>query len=120
MNNRSARILMVDDEAAIRQAVNWFLTDAGYRVDEAENGLEALDLVKAGPYDLIILDLKMPYLDGRQFLEAMREDHLRIPVLVISAIESGEKLYQEHGRLIKTFSLPQLKSQVEKILSGRP
>lgn len=118
MADRAARILVVDDEVAIRQAVNWFLTDSGYLVEEAENGLEALHLVKTNHYDLIILDLKMPYLDGHQLLAAMRENHLRIPVLVVSALENGEKLYQEHGRLVKTFSFPQLKAEVERILSG--
>ncbi|MEW6515766.1 MAG: response regulator [candidate division FCPU426 bacterium] len=118
MPERPARILVVDDEAAIRQPVKWFLTNAGYFVDEAENGVEALDLVKISRYDLIILDLRMPYLDGRQFLEALRENRIRVPVLVMSAVETTEKLYLEQGRLIKTFSLSQLKAQVEKILSA--
>jgi signal transduction histidine kinase/CheY-like chemotaxis protein len=62
-----AAVLVVEDEAALGAAVAESLQDAGFAVDRASDGLEALDRVRTKPYDLIICDLKMPRLDGAQF-----------------------------------------------------
>ena len=62
-----AAALVVEDEAALAAAVAEALTDAGFVVDRASDGLEALDRVRKQPYDLIVCDLKMPRLDGTQF-----------------------------------------------------
>ena len=65
------RVLVVEDEAALASAVAEALTDAGFVVDRAANGEEALADVRERPYDLVICDLKMPRLDGRQFYRAI-------------------------------------------------
>jgi CheY-like chemotaxis protein len=65
------RVLVVEDEAALATAVAEALTDAGFVVDRAANGEEALADVRERPYDLVICDLKMPRLDGRQFYRAI-------------------------------------------------
>jgi CheY-like chemotaxis protein len=64
---RGATVLVVEDEAALGAAVAEALSDAGFTVDRASDGLEALERVRATPYDLIVCDLKMPRLDGAQF-----------------------------------------------------
>ena len=64
MNHRSARILVADDEAAIRFTMEILLRRHGYTVTTASNGAEALALVEQQPFELLLLDLKMPGLSG--------------------------------------------------------
>src|SRR4051812_2704832 len=64
----SARILLVEDEPDVREAVQSILEDQGYRVTAAENGWEALELLRSGRApDVIVLDLRMPIMDGWEF-----------------------------------------------------
>ena len=58
-------ILVVDDEAKIREIIKKYAVFEGYRVTEAANGMEAIDLCRTEPFDLIIMDVMMPELDGR-------------------------------------------------------
>ena len=66
-------VLVVEDEPALAVAVTDALMDAGYRVDRAADGQEALELVSANVYDLIVCDLKMPRLDGPSFYRILTE-----------------------------------------------
>ena len=87
--SRQKTILVVDDSEDIRELLGVVLRDAGYRVCEAENGREALDLLEAMqcPPCLLLLDLMMPVMSGPELLEELRErDRLTsLPVVVISA-----------------------------------
>ncbi|HEY1407237.1 MAG TPA: HD domain-containing phosphohydrolase [Spirochaetota bacterium] len=85
-------ILLVDDEALIRKTLQKFLVKHGYEVDTAENGLEALKKLESKTYDLVITDLKMPGLDGRELLKAMSERFGNIPRIVLTAIGSNEDI----------------------------
>ncbi len=69
------RVLVVDDEAAIRRAVARFLTRRGHRVDEAPEGTAALEALLGADYDVILSDLRMPGLSGAQLLEHLQRDH---------------------------------------------
>ena len=89
----SRSILIVDDDEATREAFALILSQDGYQVETADNGLLALEQLRsAQPPALILLDLMMPVMDGVEFQERLaREGHLRdIPILVCSA--SGERL----------------------------
>ena len=66
-----ARVLLVDDEPRLAAAVADALRDAGFQVDQAHDGAEALDLVAAAQYDLIFCDLRMPRVDGQAFYRAI-------------------------------------------------
>lgn len=79
-----ASILVVDDEAAIRESLRMVLEFEGYRVEEARNGLEALQKVRERPPHAILLDLRMPEMDGAETLRALRERGYEMPVLVVS------------------------------------
>jgi CheY-like chemotaxis protein len=88
VSERKRVVLVVDDDDEIRQALRDLLTDEGYPVYCAGNGLVALALLKEIPRPcVILLDLMMPVMDGRAFLGALREDSARaaIPVTVITA-----------------------------------
>ena len=79
-----ASILVVDDEAAIRDSLHMILEYEGYRVEEAANGSQALTKVGERAPDAIVLDIKMPEMDGLEFLKALRERGYEMPVLMIS------------------------------------
>jgi DNA-binding response OmpR family regulator len=81
-------VLVVEDDSPIRAMIVDLLTDAGYAVSEAADGLQALHHLRERRPDLIVLDLMMPGMSGWQFLERSREqlDQARIPVVILSAI----------------------------------
>ncbi|HEY2291300.1 MAG TPA: sigma-54 dependent transcriptional regulator [Thermoanaerobaculia bacterium] len=79
-----AAVLVVDDEAAIRDSLHMILEYEGYRVEEAANGSQALTKVGERAPDAIVLDIKMPEMDGLELLKALRERGYDMPVLMIS------------------------------------
>src|SRR5438477_6368598 len=78
------RILVVDDETAIREAIRMTLEYEGYRVEEARSGQEGVDKSTKTPYDAILLDIKMPVLDGIETLENLKEQKVPAPVVMVS------------------------------------
>src|SRR5713226_9709927 len=78
------RVLVVDDETAIREAIRMTLEYESYRVDEARNGQDGIDKAIKTPYDAILLDIKMPVLDGIEVLENLKEQHVPAPVIMVS------------------------------------
>jgi CheY-like chemotaxis protein len=79
-------ILLVDDQADVRFMLSLFLEDEGMDFDEAASGEEALDLVKDGAYDLILLDQRMPPgLSGIEVAERLRDDGAGLPIVLYSA-----------------------------------
>jgi two-component system nitrogen regulation response regulator NtrX len=79
-----ASVLVVDDEAAIRDSLHMILEYEGYRVEEAANGSQALSKVAERAPDAVVLDIKMPEMDGLELLKALRERGYDMPVLMIS------------------------------------
>jgi len=120
MADRDARVLVVDDDAAIREVVATVLEDDGYRVDTASNGAEALSKAGQQRIDAVILDVTMPVMDGWVFLARWRArpaEH-RAPVLVISsardrrtALDRGAQAY-----LSKPFDLETLETTLAGVL----
>lgn len=115
-----ARILVVDDEINIRKVVREYAEFEGYEVAEAENGMEAVSLCHENNYDLIIMDVMMPRLDG---YSACKEIHKtkNIPVIMLSArSEEYDKLFGfEIGvddYVVKPFSPKELMARVKVVL----
>ena len=77
------RILVVDDETGIRDAIRMTLEYEGYKIDEARSGSDGLDKAARTPYDAILLDIKMPVLDGIEVLENLREQKIMTPVVMV-------------------------------------
>jgi DNA-binding response OmpR family regulator len=86
------RVLVVDDEPMVRDTLGQFLAEEGYVVDTAIDGNDALDRVRAAKPDAILLDLMMPGMNGRQFLQALRDDpeYQQVPVLIMTAVHGLE------------------------------
>jgi two-component system nitrogen regulation response regulator NtrX len=78
------RVLVVDDETAIREAIRMTLEYEGYRIDEARSGQEGIDKATKVPYDAILLDIKMPVLDGIEVLENLKQQKVATPVIMVS------------------------------------
>ncbi len=83
-------ILVIDDEADIRESLEFLLTAEGYRVDLATRAMEGLDKLAGGSYDLILLDLMMPDLTGIETLAEIRKKDTTTPVFLITAYGSVE------------------------------
>ncbi len=117
----NSHLLVVDDEELIRWSLGEFFRTQGYRVSEACNGEEALRAMVEDPPDAMILDLKMPVMDGRAVLEHMRQHDVLVPVLVLTADASVQVAVQATqlgaaDYLTKPFDLLQVKERVEKLM----
>lgn len=93
-NTAGGSLLVVDDEEGNRDVLSRLLVKQGYTVANAENGRRALDMLGAGAYDLVLLDIMMPELDGYEVLERLKADEqLRnIPVIMVSALGEMESV----------------------------
>ncbi len=109
---RTARVLVVDDDEDIVELVRFVLESAGYAVVTAGDGRQALAAVTAAMPDLILLDMKMPIMDGKQFAAELRRRHDdAAPIIVLTAAEDARKRALEIGAigwLAKPFELPDL------------
>ncbi|MDI6843000.1 MAG: response regulator transcription factor [Anaerosomatales bacterium] len=110
------RALVVDDERNIRDLVKVYLVAAGFEVDEAEDGLTAVDMVGRGSYDAVVLDIMLPKADGAEVCRRIRE-RSDVPVIMLTArdVESDKVALLEAGAddyVTKPFSPPELVARV--------
>jgi len=90
-----ARILVVDDSSLVRLYCRSALEKAGFEVEQAINGIEAMERVLSQPFDLVIVDVNMPRMDGFTFLRALRRsaaDVAALPALIISTESEAQDL----------------------------
>jgi DNA-binding response OmpR family regulator len=89
---KEGRVLVIDDEPMLRETLGQVLTDEGYDVDLAVDGETALERVRAARPDAILLDLMMPGMNGRQFLQALRNEPTcaHVPVMIMTAVHGLE------------------------------
>jgi two-component system KDP operon response regulator KdpE len=90
MSETPIRILVVDDEPAIRRALRPPLMELGFQVAEASRGEEALQTLRAAPYDVVLLDLNMPGIGGMETLRRIRAFAPRLPVLMLTVRDQEE------------------------------
>lgn len=119
--NQKASILLVDDETAITENLASFLERSGYSVTTANNGEEALRIVQAHPPDLLVLDVLMPRLDGREALRQLRKAGNWIPVILLTQVgEASERaMALEEGAddyLNKPFDPHELVARIRSVL----
>jgi len=86
------RILVVDDEQTIREILSKYITQLGYEVVTAEDGMHALEKLAALPFDLVLTDLKMPKMDGRELLKRLAEAYPDIPKIVLTGLGTDEDI----------------------------
>jgi CheY-like chemotaxis protein len=81
-----SRVLVVDDEPAIRETLSDLLEEEGFVVTRARDGLEALHLVESRTFDVVLSDVKMPRLDGASMARQLRRRGFPIPIVLMSAV----------------------------------
>jgi two-component system chemotaxis response regulator CheY len=118
-----ARILAVDDSASMRQMVAFALRSAGWEVEEAEDGVIALDKAKAGKFSCVVADVNMPNMDGITLIRHLRQlpDYKFTPLLMLTT-EAGMEKKQEGkaagatGWIVKPFDPDQLIATIRKVM----
>jgi two-component system, chemotaxis family, chemotaxis protein CheY len=111
------RVLVIDDASLIRAYYRQALERAGYEVDEALNGVEGLEKLLMHPFDVLIVDINMPQMDGMTFLQALRSKDLPlagIPALVTST-ESGPQDFSAARRAGANYYLVKSVSQASLV-----
>ena len=121
MNQSAIRILIVDDEAAIRRALRPPLVELGFQVSEASRGEEALQLLHSGNIDVVLLDINMPGIGGIETLRRIRAFAPRLPVLMVTVREGEEEKVEalELGAddyITKPFSMRELIARIRTAL----
>ncbi|HHS49789.1 MAG TPA: response regulator [candidate division Zixibacteria bacterium] len=117
-----AKILIVDDEANIRTLYETEFEDEGYEVSTAESAQEALDIISKENFDLIILDIRMPGVDGISALEKIMVKNRNLPVLINSAYPAYKDnflTWLAEDYIIKSSDLGYLKKKVAETLEKR-
>jgi len=117
-------ILLVEDEAGIRDAVMRYLTSLGYEVSVARNGEEGLELAEKRQFDMLVSDVVMPKMNGQELLQQFRRLHPDAPALLISgytgrALGNQSSIPQGAGFMQKPFSLPHLTARIRELLDQR-
>ncbi len=121
---KGSKILLVEDEETLAIGLQYNLSDEGFIVDLAKDGKEALKFLESNVYDLIILDLMLPYLDGFEVAERVRSRLLQMPILMLTArtaIEDRIKGLQlgADDYLTKPFHLQELLLRVKGMLKRK-
>ncbi len=120
---KDKKILVVDDESDIRAIVGGLLAQHGYEVLQARDGAEALMLLRKRHFDLMVLDIMMPKLDGYQVMESLKSINPDLPVVMLTARATDKDVWKGyvegcHYYVTKPFELETLIRAVNYLLSG--
>lgn len=127
MNNKSipgSRILLVEDEESMAVGLEYNLTEEGHRVTRAEDGAQALDLFSKQEFDLIILDIMLPFKDGFEVARVIRKTSPQMPILMLTARSDARDRIKglEFGAddyMTKPFHLKELLLRVRRMLQRK-
>ncbi|MBQ9824696.1 MAG: response regulator transcription factor [Solobacterium sp.] len=115
------KILIVDDEAKIREMIEKYARHEGFETAQASDGMEAVEMCENNSYDLIVMDIMMPNLDGFSAVKEIRQFNPAVPVIMLSAL--GEEYDRIHGfdigvddYVVKPFSSKELMMRIHAIL----
>jgi two-component system, OmpR family, response regulator len=119
------RVLIVDDEPDILEVLTDILGGLGYDISTAIDGAEALAIVRATPPDVVLLDLTMPVMSGRDTLAQLRQNHPDLPVLIMAARLEAGLAHQELralgalGYISKPFNIAEIERAVAAAIARR-
>lgn len=113
------KILVVEDEKDIQNIIKAFLENAEYKVETADDGLDAINLIQKNDYDLILLDIMLPKIDGFTVCEMIRKNS-NVPIIILTALTDEESQLKGFDKLAddyitKPFSMPVLLKHIEAI-----
>ena len=113
------KILVIEDEKDIQNIIKAFLENAEYKVETADDGLEGINLIQKNSYDLVLLDIMMPKIDGFVVCEMIRKNS-NIPIIILTALTDEESQLKGFDKLAddyitKPFSMPIVLKHIEAI-----
>jgi two-component system response regulator RegX3 len=119
--NRQIRILIVEDEEAIREGLIDVLVFHGYTVDSAATGPAGLDKARSGKFDLVLLDIMLPGMDGYEICDRIRQEDRDLAIIMLTAKTSDEEIIEglksgADDYVSKPFSIQQLVLRIEAVL----
>ncbi len=118
---KTLRILVVEDDTVLAAALTRALTQAAYAVDHVDNGEDANRALASNSYDLVVLDLALPKTDGLTVLRRLRDRRSRVPVLILSALDSLDDRVAgldtgADDYMTKPFDLPEFEARVRALI----
>ncbi len=114
-----AKLLIVEDEENLRDLYAEELEESGYEVERAANGKEAIDLVRKKDFDLVIMDIRMPEMDGIETLGKVISLERKIPVIIYTAYsnyKSNFMTWTADAYLTKSSNLDELKGKISELI----
>lgn len=114
------KILVIEDEKDIQNIIKAFLENAGYKVETADDGLDGINIIQKNKFDLILLDIMMPKIDGFVVCEMIRKNS-NVPIIILTALTDEESQLKGFDKLAddyitKPFSMPIVLKHIEAIL----
>jgi CheY-like chemotaxis protein len=123
LKGQNKRVLVVDDDAPIRQLVGTVLRREGYAVDQAHDGQEAIDAIRVTQYDAIVLDLMMPRVSGYEVLDFIQRERGAVRCVVVVSAAASQDIEKANRSVVralirKPFELQELTRAVRQCVSG--
>lgn len=111
-------VLIVDDEMALRSVLTYALSEFGYRVLEASNGLQALDVLESNEVDLVISDITMPEMDGFELVENIHKLYPKMLIQLVSGYSDkvDEEVVLHKKLLYKPYNINEMLQRIRKLL----
>ena len=121
MNGMNQKILVIEDDASIRELVVWNLSEEGYECVCAADGRDGIEAVKREAADLVLLDIMLPGMDGFELIKSIRTDGIQTPVIMLTAKgeETDKVIGLEFGAddyITKPFGVRELKARIKAVL----
>ncbi|MGI9953490.1 response regulator [Moorellaceae bacterium AZ2] len=122
--DKPPKLLVVDDEAGVRLLLELLFREEGFQVAVAANGLQAIQQVKIFQPDVVVMDVKMPVMDGLEALPRIKASSPHTKVIIMTAYLEAANVKQlwergASGFLVKPFDLEEIKAEVRRVLSKR-
>ena len=117
-----SKLLIIEDEKNQRELYAMELMEEGYEVDQASNGKEGVEMVKSNKYDLVIIDIRMPEMDGIEALGKILSRDKKIPIIIYTAYSNYKNNFMTwtaDAYITKSSNLNELKEKIHEILFAR-
>jgi len=121
---REVKILVVDDEEIVRNSLHDWLREDGYTVEAAEDGFKALEKIKENPWDIVLVDLKMPRMDGLELMERIKEIKPEIQIVIITAYATVHTAVEAikkgaYDYLVKPFNPEEISLLIKRLIASQ-